>query len=111
MEFRRRVRAVVGHVIKSNEAGPMVVHCNDGGGRSGVYLSIDANIELAEEEDKFDVYGYLKKLRQSRKGLVENLVSAFYLTFTLKIMLTIIFIQFQIYHTYNKKYTSGCMLF
>lgn len=53
----------------------MVVHCNDGGGRSGVYLSIDANIELAEEEDKFDVYGYLKKLRQSRKGLVENLVS------------------------------------
>lgn len=75
LEFRRRVRAVVGHVIKSNEAGPMVVHCNDGGGRSGVYLSIDANIELAEEEDKFDVYGYLKKLRQSRKGLVENLVS------------------------------------
>lgn len=65
---------MVGHVIKSNEAGPMVVHCNDGGGRSGVYLAIDANIELAEEEDKFDVYGYLKKLRQSRKGLVENLV-------------------------------------
>lgn len=57
----------------------MVVHCNDGGGRSGVYLSIDANIELAEEEDKFDVYGYLKKLRQSRKGLVENLVSTLYI--------------------------------
>ncbi|KAG5874202.1 hypothetical protein JTB14_036911 [Gonioctena quinquepunctata] len=72
LEFRRRVRAVVGHVIKSNEAGPMVVHCNDGGGRSGVYLSVDANMELAEEEDKFDVFGYLKKLRQSRKGLVEN---------------------------------------
>ncbi|XP_057669092.1 receptor-type tyrosine-protein phosphatase kappa isoform X1 [Diorhabda carinulata] len=72
LEFRRRVRAVVGHVIKSNEAGPMVVHCNDGGGRSGVYLSVDANMELAEEEDKFDVFGYLKKLRQSRKGLVDN---------------------------------------
>jgi protein tyrosine phosphatase len=27
LEFRRRVRAVVGHRIKSNEAGPMVVHC------------------------------------------------------------------------------------
>ncbi|XP_063932951.1 receptor-type tyrosine-protein phosphatase kappa isoform X1 [Zophobas morio] len=72
LEFRRRVRAVVGHRIKSNEAGPMVVHCNDGGGRSGVYLAIDANMELQEEEDKFDVFGYLKKLRQSRKGLVEN---------------------------------------
>ncbi|KAJ8967654.1 hypothetical protein NQ317_011593 [Molorchus minor] len=85
LEFRRRVRAVVGHVIRSNEAGPMVVHCkyfcgftqsfisSDGGGRSGVYLSVDANMELAEEEDKFDVFGYLKKLRQSRKGLVDNI--------------------------------------
>ncbi|KOC69840.1 Receptor-type tyrosine-protein phosphatase T, partial [Habropoda laboriosa] len=72
LEFRRRVRAVVGSTIK-NESGPMVVHCNDGGGRSGVYLAIDANMELAEEEDAFDVFGYLKKLRQSRRGLIENL--------------------------------------
>lgn len=47
---------------------------SDGGGRSGVYLAIDANMELAEEEDSFDVFGYLKKLRQSRRGLIENLV-------------------------------------
>ncbi|CAH0551471.1 unnamed protein product [Brassicogethes aeneus] len=69
LEFRRRVRAVVGHRIKTDEAGPMVVHCNDGGGRSGVYLAVDANMELQEEEDKFDVFGYLKKLRLARKGL------------------------------------------
>lgn len=31
-------------------------------------------MELAEEEDAFDVFGYLKKLRQSRRGLIENLV-------------------------------------
>lgn len=47
---------------------------SDGGGRSGVYLAIDANLELAEEEDCYDVFGYLKKLRQSRKGLIETLV-------------------------------------
>lgn len=47
---------------------------SDGGGRSGVYLAIDANMELAEEEDCFHVYGYLKKLRLSRKGLIENVV-------------------------------------
>jgi protein tyrosine phosphatase len=35
-------------------------------------MAIDANIELAEEEDSFYVFGYLKKLRQSRKGLIEN---------------------------------------
>ncbi|XP_062547580.1 receptor-type tyrosine-protein phosphatase kappa isoform X2 [Armigeres subalbatus] len=73
LEFRRRVRSVVGTIIKANsQVGPMLVHCNDGGGRSGVYLAIDANMELAEEEDSFHVFGYLKKLRQSRKGLIEN---------------------------------------
>lgn len=51
---------------------------SDGGGRSGVYLAIDANMELAEEEDCFHVFGYLKKLRQSRKGLIENVVRKFY---------------------------------
>lgn len=29
-------------------------------------------MELAEEEDSFHLFGYLKKLRQSRKGLIEN---------------------------------------
>lgn len=48
--------------------------CSDGGGRSGVYIAIDANLELAEEEESYHVYGYLKKLRQARKGLIENLV-------------------------------------
>ena len=49
--------------------------CSDGAGRSGVYLAIDANIELSEEDGVFDVYGYLKKMRQQRRGLVESLVS------------------------------------
>lgn len=50
---------------------------SDGGGRSGVYLAVDANMELAEEENCFDIYRYLRKLRQSRKGLVDNIVSDF----------------------------------
>lgn len=64
--------------------------CSDGGGRSGVYLAIDANMELAEEEDCFHVFGYLKKLRQSRKGLIENVVSGwlclFFCLFSLFLM-------------------------
>lgn len=72
LEFRRRVRAVVEN-HPAVQDGPVIVHCNDGGGRSGVYLAVDANLELAEEEDCFDVFGYLKKLRQSRKGLIETL--------------------------------------
>ena len=38
-------------------------------------IAIDANIELCEEDGVFDVYGYLKKMRGLRRGLVETLVS------------------------------------
>jgi len=47
---------------------------SDGAGRSGVYLAIDANIELSEEDGVFDVYGYLTKMRLQRRGLIESLV-------------------------------------
>lgn len=60
---------------------------SDGGGRSGVYCAIDANMELAEEEDCFHVFGYLKKLRQSRKGLIENVVSG-NLSFLFQLMMS-----------------------
>lgn len=50
---------------------------SDGGGRSGVYIAIDANLEMAEEEETFFLFGYLKKLKQSRKGLIESVVKFF----------------------------------
>lgn len=53
----------------------LCLHFSDGAGRSGVYLAIDANIELSEEDGVFDVYGYLVKMRAQRIGLVETLVS------------------------------------
>lgn len=47
---------------------------SDGGARSGVFMAIDANMELVEEDGLVDVFGYMKKLRQARRGLVETLV-------------------------------------
>ena len=47
---------------------------SDGGGRSGVFMAIDANMELVEEDGLIDIFGYMKKLRQARRGLVETLV-------------------------------------
>jgi len=72
LEFRRRVRQVMNQHPETQD-GPVIVHCNDGAGRSGVYIAIDANIELCEEDGVFDVYGYLKKMRGLRRGLVETL--------------------------------------
>lgn len=37
-------------------------------------MAIDANMELVEEDGLVDVFGYMKKLRQARRGLVETLV-------------------------------------
>ena len=54
-----------------------VVLYSDGAGRSGVYLAIDANIELSEEDGVIDVFGYVRKMRTQRRGLVESLVSKF----------------------------------
>merc|ERR1712154_79878 len=72
LEFRRRARQVMNQHPETQD-GPVIVHCNDGAGRSGVYIAIDANIELCEEDGVFDVYGYLKKMRGLRRGLVETL--------------------------------------
>lgn len=48
---------------------------SDGGARTGVFMAIDSNLELHEEDGKFDLYGYLKKMRQARRGLIETVVS------------------------------------
>jgi len=73
LHFRRRVRICMDEIAKSGKTGPTIVHCNDGCGRTGTYLCIDANLELAEEDGLVDVYNYTRKMRQSRKFLIENL--------------------------------------
>jgi hypothetical protein len=92
LDFRRRVRQLVEQLGFAK--GQTLIHCrydlllimsevnnyynlwvnSDGGGRSGVYCMIDASLELLEEDGMVDVFGYLKKLRLSRKGLVETQV-------------------------------------
>jgi len=74
VEFRRRVRTSLRNPPPNCQSdGPMIVHCNDGGGRSGAFMAIDANLESLEEDGVLQVFSYLKKLRQSRRGLVESL--------------------------------------
>jgi protein tyrosine phosphatase len=48
---------------------------SDGCGRTGTYLCLDANLQLAEEEGMVDIFNYAKLLRESRKGMIENVVN------------------------------------
>lgn len=73
LHFRRRVRICMDEMSKSGRTGPAIVHCSNGGGRTGTYLCIDANLELVEEDNVVDVFNYTKKMRQSRRFLIENL--------------------------------------
>ena len=61
---------------------------SDGAGRSGVYLAIDANIELSEEDGVIDVFGYVRKMRTQRRGLVESLVSQLFIQINRQILIT-----------------------
>lgn len=73
LHFRRRVRICVDEMSKSGKTGPTIVHCSDGCGRTGTYLCIDANLELIDEDNLVDVFYYTRKMRQSRKFMIENL--------------------------------------
>lgn len=77
LDFRRRVRTVCQqYSSKHSNLAPLIVHCSDGCGRTGTYLAIDANLELAEEEAVYDVLAYTRLLRSARKGMVESMVGA-----------------------------------
>jgi len=56
----------------SRTLGRCLVHCHDGGGRSGVFLAVDANIRLAKEKGKVEICSYLNRMRRARPGLVAN---------------------------------------
>uniref|UniRef100_A0A6A7GA86 Receptor-type tyrosine-protein phosphatase kappa-like isoform X2 n=1 Tax=Hirondellea gigas TaxID=1518452 RepID=A0A6A7GA86_9CRUS len=71
LEFRRRICLWRQDNYNPTD-GPPVVHCSDGAGRTGQFLAIDTNLQLHEEDGFFDIYGYLKKMRQARRGLIES---------------------------------------
>lgn len=73
LHFRRKVRLVMEDVAdRVEKPGPSIVHCSDGCGRTGAFLAIDANLELAEEDNMFDIFGYTKKMRNARKGMIDS---------------------------------------
>ena len=54
---------------------PIIVHCSDGIGRTGVLLTTYKNIEDIETKDSIDMFHTIKHLRNDRMKLVPTLVS------------------------------------
>lgn len=65
--FMRRVKA-----SNPPDAGPLIVHCSAGVGRTGAFIVIDAMLERIKHEKTVDIYGHVTCLRAQRNYMVQT---------------------------------------
>lgn len=58
--------------VSSSAAGPIVVHCSAGVGRTGCFIALSIGCEQLCKEGRVDVLGIVSRLRLDRGGMVEN---------------------------------------
>ncbi|XP_030758827.1 tyrosine-protein phosphatase Lar isoform X4 [Sitophilus oryzae] len=67
LQFLRRVRS-----LNPPDAGPIVVHCSAGVGRTGCFIVIDSMLERMRHEKTVDIYGHVTCLRAQRNYMVQT---------------------------------------
>ncbi|XP_022645434.1 receptor-type tyrosine-protein phosphatase F-like isoform X4 [Varroa destructor] len=65
--FLRRVNQ-----LNPQGAGPLIVHCSAGVGRTGCYTVIDSMLQRLRHEDTVDIYGHTTCLRAQRNYMVQT---------------------------------------
>ncbi|XP_039985705.1 protein tyrosine phosphatase receptor type Fa isoform X4 [Xiphias gladius] len=67
LAFLRRIKA-----CNPPDAGPMVVHCSAGVGRTGCFIVIEAMLERMKHEKSVDIYGHVTCMRAQRNYMVQT---------------------------------------
>ncbi|XP_066552443.1 receptor-type tyrosine-protein phosphatase S isoform X4 [Amia ocellicauda] len=67
LAFLRRVKT-----CNPPDAGPIIVHCSAGVGRTGCFIVIDAMLERIKHEKTVDIYGHVTLMRSQRNYMVQT---------------------------------------
>ncbi|KAK1803696.1 hypothetical protein P4O66_021099 [Electrophorus voltai] len=67
LKFLKKVKA-----CNPQYAGPIVVHCSAGVGRTGTFIVIDAMLDMMAAERKVDVFGFVTRIRAQRCQMVQT---------------------------------------
>ncbi|PKU30077.1 receptor-type tyrosine-protein phosphatase epsilon [Limosa lapponica baueri] len=67
LKFLKKVKT-----LNPAHAGPVVVHCSAGVGRTGTFIVIDAIIDMMHAEQKVDVFEFVSRIRNQRPQMVQT---------------------------------------
>uniref|UniRef100_A0AAQ4PBW6 Receptor-type tyrosine-protein phosphatase epsilon n=1 Tax=Gasterosteus aculeatus aculeatus TaxID=481459 RepID=A0AAQ4PBW6_GASAC len=67
LKFLKKVKTV-----NPSYAGPIVVHCSAGVGRTGTFIVIDSMIDMMHMEQRVDVFGSVSRMREQRCQLIQT---------------------------------------
>uniref|UniRef100_A0A9L0JDY9 protein-tyrosine-phosphatase n=1 Tax=Equus asinus TaxID=9793 RepID=A0A9L0JDY9_EQUAS len=66
------VRTVRDYINRTPGAGPAVVHCSAGVGRTGTFIALDRILQQLDSKDSVDIYGAVHDLRLHRVHMVQT---------------------------------------
>ncbi|XP_049739843.1 receptor-type tyrosine-protein phosphatase beta isoform X2 [Elephas maximus indicus] len=66
------VRTVRDYINRTPGAGPTVVHCSAGVGRTGTFIALDRILQQLDSKDTVDIYGAVNDLRLHRAHMVQT---------------------------------------
>ncbi|XP_077194911.1 receptor-type tyrosine-protein phosphatase beta isoform X2 [Paroedura picta] len=66
------VRTVRDYINRTPRAGPTILHCSAGVGRTGTFIALDRILQQLESKDSVDIYGAVHDLRLHRVHMVQT---------------------------------------